>query len=87
MPNMDDIWLPIMYSAMDTRSSANDKESLEPEESLEDMWRRFFKSKQEGKTIPDLTITGAISLSEQSCEKSEPITKRKETLSACIWFV
>ncbi|KAI7789336.1 testis-expressed sequence 2 protein [Triplophysa rosa] len=37
MPNMDDIWLPNMHSAMDTRSSAKDKESLEPEESLEDM--------------------------------------------------
>ena len=23
MPNMDDIWLPIMHSAMDTRSNAN----------------------------------------------------------------
>ena len=23
MPNMDDVWLPIMHSAMDTRSSAN----------------------------------------------------------------
>lgn len=23
MPNMDDLWLPIMHSAMDTRSNAN----------------------------------------------------------------
>lgn len=23
MPNMDDVWLPIMHSAMDTRSNAN----------------------------------------------------------------
>lgn len=23
MPNMDDVWLPIMHSAMDTRSSVN----------------------------------------------------------------
>ncbi|XP_056608637.1 testis-expressed protein 2 isoform X1 [Triplophysa dalaica] len=37
MPNMDDIWLPNMHSATDTRSSAKDKESLVPEESLEDM--------------------------------------------------
>ncbi|XP_052396130.1 testis-expressed protein 2 isoform X1 [Carassius gibelio] len=40
MPNMDDVWLPIMHSAMDTRSNANalkNEESLDPEESLEDM--------------------------------------------------
>lgn len=23
MPNMDDVWLPIMHSAMDTRSGVN----------------------------------------------------------------
>lgn len=42
MPNMDDVWLPIMHSAMDTRSNANalkNEETLDPEESLEDMWR------------------------------------------------
>ncbi|XP_052408476.1 testis-expressed protein 2 isoform X3 [Carassius gibelio] len=40
MPNMDDVWLPIMHSAMDTRSNANalkNEETLDPEESLEDM--------------------------------------------------
>uniref|UniRef100_A0A8C2I9F2 Testis expressed 2 n=1 Tax=Cyprinus carpio TaxID=7962 RepID=A0A8C2I9F2_CYPCA len=40
MPNMDDVWLPIMHSAMDTRSNANaltNEESLDPKESLEDM--------------------------------------------------
>lgn len=36
MPNMDDIWLPIMHSAMDTRSNANlvtvtDDASKDPE--------------------------------------------------------
>lgn len=42
MPNMDDVWLPIMHSAMDTRSNANalkDEETLDHEESLDDMWR------------------------------------------------
>lgn len=40
MPNMDDVWLPIMHSAMDTRSNANvlkHEETLDPEETLEDM--------------------------------------------------
>ncbi|XP_051743021.1 testis-expressed protein 2 isoform X1 [Ctenopharyngodon idella] len=40
MPNMDDVWLPIMHSAMDTRSNANalkDEETLDHEESLDDM--------------------------------------------------
>lgn len=38
MPNMDDVWLPIMHSAMDTRSSSmKDEEQPDPEESLEDM--------------------------------------------------
>ncbi|XP_051987684.1 testis-expressed protein 2-like isoform X2 [Xyrauchen texanus] len=40
MPNMDDVWLPIMHSTMDTRSNANilkDGELLDPEESLDDM--------------------------------------------------
>lgn len=40
MPNMDDVWLPIMHSAMDTRSNASalrDEETLDPKESLEDM--------------------------------------------------
>lgn len=48
MPNMDDVWLPIMHSAMDTRSNANlvtvTNDALkdpEPEESevSSDMWR------------------------------------------------
>lgn len=46
MPNMDDVWLPIMHSAMDTRSNANlvtvTNDALkdpEPEESdVSDMW-------------------------------------------------
>ncbi|XP_051996101.1 testis-expressed protein 2-like isoform X3 [Xyrauchen texanus] len=40
MPNMDDVWLPIMHSATDTRSNANalkDEEPLDPEESINDM--------------------------------------------------
>uniref|UniRef100_A0A673HD79 Testis-expressed sequence 2 protein-like n=1 Tax=Sinocyclocheilus rhinocerous TaxID=307959 RepID=A0A673HD79_9TELE len=38
MPNMDDVWLPIMHSAMDTRANAlKNEETLDPEESLEDM--------------------------------------------------
>ncbi|XP_051570278.1 testis-expressed protein 2-like isoform X2 [Myxocyprinus asiaticus] len=40
MPNMDDVWLPIMHSAMDTRSNANtmkDGELLDTEESIDDM--------------------------------------------------
>ncbi|KAG1934703.1 testis-expressed protein 2 isoform X1 [Pimephales promelas] len=40
MPNMDDVWLPIMHSAMDTRSDANalkDEDTADPEESLDDM--------------------------------------------------
>ncbi|CAM4424526.1 unnamed protein product [Leuciscus chuanchicus] len=40
MPNMDDVWLPIMHSAMDTRSDANalkDEDTVDPEESLDDM--------------------------------------------------
>lgn len=47
MPNMDDLWLPIMHSAMDTRSNANlvtvTNDALkdpEPDESeVSDMWR------------------------------------------------
>ncbi|XP_051573352.1 testis-expressed protein 2-like isoform X2 [Myxocyprinus asiaticus] len=40
MPNMDDVWLPIMHSATDTRSNANalkDEDPLDPEESINDM--------------------------------------------------
>ncbi|KAK7174132.1 hypothetical protein R3I93_001345 [Phoxinus phoxinus] len=37
MPNMDDVWLPIMHSAMDTRSDADALKDEDPEESLEDM--------------------------------------------------
>ncbi|TRY96683.1 hypothetical protein DNTS_035015 [Danionella cerebrum] len=40
MPNMDDIWLPIMHAAMDTRSSANTskgEETSDLKESLDDM--------------------------------------------------
>lgn len=50
MPNMDDVWLPIMHSAMDTRSNANlvtvtndalkDPEPLESE--VSDIWRLLF---------------------------------------------
>lgn len=51
MPNMDDIWLPIMHSAMDTRSNANlvtvTNDALkdpEPEESeVSVMWRLLFQ--------------------------------------------
>lgn len=59
MPNMDDIWLPIMHSAMDTRSNANLvtvtndalKDPVSEESEVSDMWRLLVKGFTDGHFI------------------------------------
>lgn len=56
MPNMDDVWLPIMHSAMDTRSNVNlatgttdalkDAETLDLEDVTDGLWELLKVSKK-----------------------------------------